>query len=249
MNASITKLLTAQKIDHERLVLLQALTKGSVKVELDKANQTIVDSKKNLLQLEADAKNLKDNYEKVSKIITETLALVKQANQAQSQDMGEYGDYLSKLSILESQLADIERKIMEKSSAFKNATVSVVKASDFVKKNLPTYEQQKQQTDVQVKALEKQFAEATNEVDEKLLAKYKAARKSKVGDVKDVLVPLTADRRCQGCYMDVPAAITSKISADGWALCEECGRIIYKAWKLWHGLPIFIKKLTPPVRV
>lgn len=43
---SITKLLAAQKIDQERLELLQALAKGSVKVELDKANQTIADSKK-----------------------------------------------------------------------------------------------------------------------------------------------------------------------------------------------------------
>ena len=225
---SITKLLAAQKIDRERLELLQSLAKGSVKVELDKANQTIADSKKNLLQLEADAKSLKENYEKVSKIVTDTVALVKKANQANSNDMGEYGDYLSKLSILESQLADIERKIMEKSAAFKNTTVSVVKASEFVKKNSQLFEQQKQKTAAQVKVLDEQFDAAIKGVDEKLLAKYKAVRKSKAGDVKDVLVPLTADKRCQGCYMDVPAAITSKISADGWATCEECGRIIYK---------------------
>ncbi len=226
---SITKLLAAQKIDRERLELLQALAKGSVKVELDKANQTIADSKKNLLQLEADAKNLKDNYEKLSKIITDTVALVKKANQTKSQDMGEYGEYLSKLSLFESQLADIERKIIEKSAAFKSATVSVVKASEFVKKNSQTYEQQKQKAAVQIKDLEAKFVAATQGIDEKLLAKYQAVRKNKAGDIKDVLVPLTADKRCQGCYMDVPAAITSKILADGWAVCEECGRIIYKA--------------------
>lgn len=225
---SITKLLAAQKIDRERLELLQSLAKGSVKVELDKANQTIADSKKNLLQLETDAKSLKENYEKVSKIVADTVALVKKANQTKSNDMGEYGDYLSKLSILESQLADIERKIMEKSAAFKSATVSAVKASEFVKKNSQLFEQQKQKTADQVKVLDEQFDAAIKGVDEKLLAKYKAVRKSKAGDVKDVLVPLTADKRCQGCYMDVPAAITSKISADGWATCEECGRIIYK---------------------
>ena len=44
-NANIEKLLAAQKIDKERLQLIQGLEKGKIKTELDKAQQTINNSK------------------------------------------------------------------------------------------------------------------------------------------------------------------------------------------------------------
>ena len=225
---SIAKLLEAQKVDQARLALILSLEKGSVKVELDKANRTIADSKQTLLQLEADAKTLQESYQKIAKVIKDILHQVEHAKQSNSEDMGEYGNYLSKLSVLEGQLADMERRITEKSAAFKNTTMSVMKASEFVKKTTQLYETQKQTISQKTVALEQEFNTKVQGIDEKLLNKYKAIRKSKGTDTKDVVVPLTTDNRCQGCYMDVPAVITSRISTDGWAICEECGRIIYK---------------------
>lgn len=228
-NQSIEKLLLAQKIDKERLQLLQNLEKGKVKKELDKTTKLINDSRTNVLQLDSDAKVLQENYQKISKIITETLALVEKTNTKQSDDLELYSNYLSKLSMLESQLADIERRIVQKTLTFKNMINDLAKATNQQKTYLKMYQDEKSATAPKLQALEKQFNENIKNVDEKLIAKYNAVRKSKGTDTKDVVVPLTGDNRCQGCFMDVPVATVNQIKTNGWAICEECGGIIYQA--------------------
>ena len=171
----------------------------------------------------------KDNYQKIAKIVADTLAQVKDANASQSEDLELYSNYLSKLSMLEGQLSDIERRIMQKTATFKSTTVDVAKASATLKNANKLYEDAKTANAPKIQALEKDFNNKVKSIDEKLVTKYRAVRKSKGGDTKDVVVPLTGDNRCQGCFMDVPMAIVSKIKTDGWATCDECGRIIYQA--------------------
>lgn len=228
-NENIEKLLAAQKIDQERLQLIEGLEKGKAKIELDKTNKLINNSKACLLQLESEAKTLQDNYQKIAKIVADTLAQVKDANASQSEDLELYSNYLSKLSMLEGQLSDIERRIMQKTATFKSTTVDVAKASATLKNANKLYEDAKTANAPKIQALEKDFNDKVKSIDEKLVTKYRAVRKSKGGDTKDVVVPLTGDNRCQGCFMDVPMAIVSKIKTDGWATCDECGRIIYQA--------------------
>lgn len=229
MNANIEKLLAAQKIDKERLQLIQNLEKGKVKRELDKANQTISDSKDSLLRLESEAKTLQDSYQKLSKIVADTLAQVEKANAGHSEDLELYSGYLSKLSTLESQLSEIERRIIQKTAAFKTTSMDVAKASAMLKNITKMYEDAKGAGAPKIQALEQQFNEKVQGVDEKMLAKYRAIRKSKGSDTTDVVVPLTGDNRCQGCFMDVPVAMVNKIKTAGWTTCDECGRIIYQA--------------------
>lgn len=224
---SISQLLKAQKVDKERLIVLANLAKGPAKTELDKAQRTIDDAKAYLLQLENDAKTLQENFKKIAKILNDTMAAVQKAKQAPHQNLAEYDEYHAKLSTMEGQLADIERRITEKMAAFKNTTLTVMRATESVSKNKKAYETQKQTVMTKVQELEQEFTAQVKGVDEKLLTKYQAVRRAKNGDTKDVVVPLV-DKRCQGCYMDVPAAIISKIDTNGWATCEECGRIIYK---------------------
>ena len=227
-NQSIEKLLLAQKIDKERLQLLQNLENGKVKKELDKTTKLINNSRTNVLQLDSDAKVLQENYQKISKIIAETLALVEKTNANQNEDLELYSNYLSKLSMLESQLADIERRIVQRTLTFKNIINELGKITNQQKNYLKMYEEEKSATAPRLQALEKQFNENIKGIDEKLVAKYNAVRKSKGGDAKDVVVPF-GDNRCQGCFMDVPVAIANQIKTNGWAICEECGRIIYQA--------------------
>lgn len=228
-NENIEKLLVAQKIDKNRLQLIHDLEKGKVKSELDKTMQMINNSKACLLQLESEAKALQDNYQKIAKIVADTLAQVEKANHSKSEDLELYSNYLSKLSMLEGQLSDIERRIVQKTTTFKNTTVDVAKASGMLKNISKVYEDAKTAGAPKIQALEKEFAEKVQGVDEKLLAKYRAIRKSKGSDTKDVVVPLTGDNRCQGCFMDVPVAMVNKIKTNGWTTCDECGRIIYQA--------------------
>ena len=209
--------------------MIQSLEKGKVKIELDKTTQMINNSKACLLQLESEAKVLQDNYQKISKIVSDTLALVEKASIKKNEDLELYSNYLSKLSMLESQLADIERRITQKTTTFKNTTMDVAKASSMLKNISKMYEDAKNAGAPKLQELEKQFNEKVHGVDEKLVTKYRAVRKSKGSDTKDVVVPLTGDNRCQGCFMDVPVAIVNKIKTNGWATCDECNRIIYQA--------------------
>ncbi len=228
MNADIEKLLVAQKIDKERLQLVQNLEKGKIKTELDRASQTIDNSKNSLLQLESDAKMLQDNYQKFSKIISDTLTQIEKAQNNHSEDPDLYDEFLSKLTKLESQLADIERRIIQKTNLFKTTSMEGAKASAMLKNISKMYEEAQKAVAPKIQAMEQQFNEKVQGIDEKLLAKYRAIRKSKGSDIKDVVVPLTVDNRCQGCFMDVPSALVNKIKTDGWVTCDECGRIIYQ---------------------
>ena len=224
-NANIEKLLAAQKIDKERLQLKQAL--GKVKAEKDHAFQTINDAKDSLLKLEAEAKSLQDNYQKLAKMVADTLKQVEKANASHSEDLSLYNELFSKLNSLEVQLSEIERRINQKTNTFKTTSVEVAKASAMLKTISQKYEDAEKTYAPEIKALEQQFKEKVQGVDAKLLAKYLEVHESKAG--KNVVVPLTGDNRCQGCFMDVPVAIVNKIKNDGWATCDECGRIIYQA--------------------
>lgn len=228
-NANIEKLLAAQKIDKERLQVIQNLEKGKVKTELDKATQTINNSKDSLLQLEAEAKTLQDNYQKLAKIVADTLAQVEKANAGHSEDLDLYNELLLKLTKLEGQLSEIERRIVQKTNMFKTTSLDVAKASAMLKNISKMYEDAKSASAPKIQTLEQEFNKMVQGVDEKLLTKYRAVRKSKGDDIKDVVVPLTVDNRCQGCFMDVPVAMVNKIKTNGWTTCDECGRIIYQA--------------------
>lgn len=229
MNENIEKLLAAQKIDKERLQLIQNLEKGKIKMELDKTTKVINDSKVCLLGLEEEAKILEDKYQKIAKIVADTLAQIDKANSSQSEDLEKYNSFLSELTRAEGQLADIERLIGQKTAAFKKTAADVMKATALLKNVSKMYEDAKTAGSPKIKELEKQFNEKVKGIDEKLLNKYLAVRKSKGADIKDVVVPLTPDNRCQGCIMDVPVAMVNKINTNGWATCDECGRIIYQA--------------------
>ena len=224
-NANIEKLLAAQKIDKERQQLKQTL--GKVKAEKDQAFQTINDAKDGLLKLEAEAKSLQENYQKLAKMVADTLKQVEKANASHSEDLSLYNELFSKLNSLEVQLSEIERRINQKTNTFKTTSVEVAKASAMLKTVSQKYENAEKTYSPEIKALEQQFKEKVQGVDAKLLAKYLEVHENKAG--KNVVVPLTGDNRCQGCFMDVPVAIVNKIKNDGWATCDECGRIIYQA--------------------
>ncbi len=228
-NENIEKLLAAQKVDKERLQLIQNLEKGKVKMELDKTTKLINDSKVCLLGLEEEAKILEEKYQKIAKIVSDTLAQIDKANSSQSEDLESYNSFLSELTRSEGQLADIERLIGQKTATFKKTAADVMKATALLKNVTKMYEDAKAAASPKIQELEKQFSDMVKGIDEKLLARYQAVRKNKGFDAKDVVVPLTPDKRCQGCIMDVPVAMVNKINTNGWATCDECGRIIYQA--------------------
>jgi predicted nucleic acid-binding Zn-ribbon protein len=224
----ILKLLEAQKTDKERLMLIRSVEQGSIKRELDSAAGVLAEAKTKLLALEADAKTLQDNFARICRVLDETVNLVNKEKDSGGEDIAEFGSFLSRLSIMESQLADMERKIGEKMLAFENARVSGAKAQRIVQTATETFQKQKLSIKNKLDELDAKFESQIKGLDERLVAKYRAIRRQTDNDVKDIVVPVTADRRCGGCFMEISLSHISKISADGWALCEECGRMVYK---------------------
>ncbi len=223
----ISKLLEAQKIDKKRIDLLMSIEKGDVKNDLDNASQTVKNSKTALLTLEAEAKDVRANFDRLEKVLKETLKSVEEAKKDKDGDVGNLGSLLSRVSILEGQLSEMAKRIAEKVAAFKNTTIAAMQASEVVKKKTEMFEKQKAGLADQVKVLEKEFEAKVKDINEKLVSKYKAIRKQKNEDSKDVVVPIV-DERCGGCYMEMPRAIISKVDAEGWGICEECRRIVFK---------------------
>lgn len=73
--------------------------------------------------------------------------------------------------------------------------------------------------------LKKRQAELKKAIDPNLLEIY-----SKISEQKrPAFVPLQDKIRCGGCRMTMPEAqVNSKISQEGYMICEHCGRLIYK---------------------
>ncbi len=228
-NANIEKILAAQEIDKERLQLLQSLEKSKVKIELDRAEQSFKNSKENAVQLALKAEKLKENYQKCAQNVARIFAELEQAQKKQSEDIDFYEGCKSNLNLFTTQLQEISKSIESTVDDFKLAMRDRKQSNERREALTQKYEAEVSAVKPKIHELEQQFNEKVQGIDEKILAKYRAVRKNKGNDIKDVVVPLTGDNRCQGCFMDVPGAMVNKIKTDGWTICDECGRIIYQA--------------------
>ncbi|MDR1917987.1 MAG: hypothetical protein LBQ05_03295 [Christensenellaceae bacterium] len=225
----IETLLEAQKIDRERLTIINTVFSGVTKRNLDSATKLLTDTKENLLALENDAQNLTVTFNKITKAITDTIKAIddEKAKGEDKADAGTFGSLLSKISILEGQLSNIERQISDRNTAFERAKEAVSIAQRTIQNTTAEFNKQKDEIKDTVAALDAKFEKTIETIDEKLATRYKNIRRQKSTDPKDVVVPMTADNRCGGCYIEIPLSQISKIKMNGCIVCDECGKIIY----------------------
>jgi predicted nucleic acid-binding Zn-ribbon protein len=225
----IEKLLEAQAVDRERLTILNTVYGGVVKRNLDSAARLLSDTKENLLALEADAQNLTATFDKIARAINATIKAIddEKMKGEDNADVGNFGSFLSKISILEGQLSNIERQIREKSAAFERAKDTVTTAQRIIQANTAEFKRQEKSIEETIANLDKKFDATIKTIDEKLASRYKSIRRQKGSGAKDIVVPITHDNRCGGCYFEIPLSQVSKIKMEGCIICEECGDIIY----------------------
>jgi predicted nucleic acid-binding Zn-ribbon protein len=225
----IETLLEAQAVDRERLTLINSVYGGVAKRNLDSATKLLTGTKENLLALESDAQNLTATFNKIAKAINDTIKVIddEKLKSEDDEDAGTFGSLLSKISILEGQLSNIERQISDKSAAFERAKETVAIAQRTIQNTTAEFEKQKNSIKDTVADLDAKFEKTIKTVDEKLSARYKNIRRQKGTDPKDIVVPMTADSRCGGCYFEIPLSQISKIKMNGCIVCEECSKIIY----------------------
>lgn len=229
----IEVLLEAQGIDRERLTLLSTVYDGVTKRNLDSATKLLTDTKNTLLSLETDAQVLSATFGKITKAITDTVSAIDYEKTSGNPEyrQGNFGSLLQKISILESQLGNIERQIRDKSVAFDRAKDTVRVAQTMILTNTAEFEKQKKSIADAVSKLDRKFDDTIKNVEEKLATRYKNIRRQKGNNPKDIVVQITHDNRCGGCYFEIPLSQISRIKTNGYIVCEECGKIIYESIK------------------
>ena len=150
----------------------------------------------------------------------------------QAIDKDELNYVAKKLAELTKTIANIEKEL---ASAIKEMG-DIAKRYDDLRAKVPSakaqykecrekFEQRKKESEPQVSALKQQLAELEKGIDPKVLAEYQKLRGQ---NIYPVFVPLSGNN-CGGCRMDLSIGEVGKIEAQGYVVCENCHRIIYKA--------------------
>jgi len=232
----IKPLLEYQEIEREKLKLISTVEDGKAKRDLDEATRVIDNAKRTLLSLESEAKNTLSLYESASKNLSELFAKVAEfENKTEAKSEDEIQSALTYLSSLatkihgyESQLKEMQRKIDDKHKRFEETKIQVVKAQKVQQALSGQYKTQSEEIQERIVTFEKELKAKEKLVDPKILERYKKKRASLSGKYQDVAVEMSSNR-CGGCHFELPLSMTHKVATDGYIVCEECGKIIYKA--------------------
>ncbi|MCL2846940.1 MAG: hypothetical protein FWE38_04590 [Firmicutes bacterium] len=232
----IKSLIAYQDKEKEKLALVYSVEAGKTKRELTESLNAMEVAKKAVLELDSEAKNITLTIDGLKRQLDEIASKVTDVNKSKtdaSEDELNSAIALasmvaSRLVAYENQLVEIGKKINEKSTQFEAAKQKAARAQMAEKKLSPEYEREKAAIAERVTALEAELKKMERDVDAKLLERYKKRRANdRGGKPSDIVVPLVGDR-CGGCHFELALSQTHKIGVDGYIVCEECGRIIYK---------------------
>ena len=233
----IKSLLDYQAKEKEKLALVASVDMGRVKRELDSASRSLLDAKNALLSLDNDARVLTQAYENAQKQLADIFDRIEQlkkqmlGNQTEDEAasaVSYVSALLQKVASYENQLDDITRKITGKTAAFEDAKMQTVKAQKSIAVLQSEYEKQRRQIEPAILKFDAELAKLEKGVEPRLMEKYKSKRKlDRSGKATDIVVPLDRNR-CGGCRFELPLNLSHKLATDGYIVCEECGKIIYK---------------------
>jgi predicted nucleic acid-binding Zn-ribbon protein len=232
----IEKLLEYQEKEKQAITLRAQVEGGRVKREIDTSNKVLDDARAQLLVLEEDAKNLTEAYKSAADALEDVLdksdKLLKQAepkNEDEIQSTAALSAALiQKVTQYENQLDSLAKAIANKNRQFEDAKSAVVKAQTTIKALVPQFEAQMTQIRPRLEEIEKELQRIATGIDKALLEKYKNRRRTEpAGRASEIVVSLNSNR-CGSCNFEIPLALVHKISTDGYIVCEECGKIIYK---------------------
>jgi len=233
----IENLLKYQVKDKEKLNMVYGVEAGKVKRELDEANRLLESTKTIVINLDTEAKSIVNAIEiarkNLGELLTRTEEISKEKASGKTEDKlnsaVNYANMIStRLAGYESQLADLTRKIAEKDVAFRDAVAKLQRAQKIIATYSPEYEKQKKELEPKVNTINKELEVLAKGIDAKLLERYKRARGAdKMKKPTDVVVVLSGNN-CSSCRFELPLSQIHTINTQGYIVCEECGKIIFK---------------------
>lgn len=223
----IEKILKYQEIDKQ----IRALEKESSNMEekqiMNKMIAYVKDAQNKSVQLESQAKQLVEDYQKTKSEYD--LALKNIQNLVSSTTQNEktvnlINTYSSDLYMLERKLNIIVSKSQEILKQFGIAKNNVLKAKQKHKECKEKYDDKIKVLNPKIEKLKQEQKKLEPEIDEKVLAKYKSVLHD---NIFPVFVPVSNGRLCGGCRMEIPMGKMDKLKNDNYIVCEQCGRFIY----------------------
>lgn len=231
----IKPLLEYQAREREKLNLLAAVDLGRTKRELDDATRQRETASGTVKQLANDAEVCLAHFEAASKNLAEIFKKMETYSKGAkssadeetvTNDMTFVSGLLSKVSGYESQLADIAVKSANIKTVYDKAVVSAKKAAEVMASASVKYEKETKDIAPKIASIDADLKKLAAAVEPTLMEKYKQARKqTKKGDI---VVPI-AGNCCGGCRFELPSSLIHTVASRGYIICEECGKIIYKA--------------------
>ena len=222
----IDKILKYQDLDRQ----IRALEKESSNMEekqiMNKMIAYVKDAQNKSAQLESQAKQLVDDYQKVKSEYDLALKNIQNLVDSKTQNdrtVNLINTYSSDLYMLERKLNIIVNKSQEILKQFSVAKNNVLKAKQKHKECKEKYDSKINAINPKIKKLRQEQKKLEPEIDEKALAKYKNVLND---NIFPVFVPV-AGNLCGGCRMEIPMGKMDKLKNDGYIVCEQCGRFIY----------------------
>ena len=227
-------LLKYQEVDGQLKKLIVDINQCEESVKGKKLGLFLKDSEEKIKKMDKRAEELNSLIQKLKanykQSVEKLVELEEGVGQAIDKDELNYvskklAELTKTIAGIEKELSNAVREMGDISKRYDEIRSKVPSAKAEYKKCREMFEQRKKDSEPQVSALKQQLAELEKGIDPKMLAEYQKLRGQ---NIYPVFVPLSGNN-CGGCRMDLSIGEVGKIEAQGYVVCENCHRIIYKA--------------------
>lgn len=226
------KMLEYQELDIELNKLKKSSLDSSDRENLAKLKNYIVESHNKGFQLETDAEELLNDYNKLKKQYDANCEKVQTltSTDLNTITLDKVDSFLSQINSLSSELFLLERniniiitKIKNSLKDFDTTKKNIIKAKEKYNACKEKCEKSVEAVAPKIKSLEDKMKAMEKEVPQDLLAKYNTLKGDKIFPV---FVSFD-EGHCSRCRVEIPTAKVNKLKKDGSIVCEQCHRIIY----------------------
>jgi len=233
----IKALLEYQTAEKKKLELMYSLESGKLRRELAEAEKALDATKRHVLELDIDAKSLMATLEAVKKnmgeLVSRTEEIQKKPYETMTEDelnsaLAYANQVAAKVAAYESQLGDLTRKINDRATKFEDAKKKIITATKTIQTLQPQLDTKRAELKPQMDEFDKQLTALAKNVEPKLLERYKKKRAMDKGQKPVDIIVQVLGERCGGCMFEMPLSQIHKIGVDGYIVCEECNKILYK---------------------
>lgn len=222
----IENLLKYQEYDKQIRNLEKDTSNMEEKQVMNKMIGYVKDGQSKSLELEQNAKQLVEDYEKTKKDYDDTIVKIQKLVNSDKGDeatVNLINGYSSDLYMLERKLNIIVTKTQEILKQFGVAKNNVIRAKQKHKECKEKFNSKVAEVTPKINKLRQEQKKLESSIDAPILTKYKSVLHD---NIFPVIVPVS-NNMCGGCRMQLPSGKIDKLKKEEYIVCEQCGRYIY----------------------